>query len=132
MIDPDFAHRFAADWIVAWNRLDLDAVLARCADDIELTAPRLPAPANRLCGKTAVAAWWARAMTAPSLTVAPRLKLTAVANLAGTESVVLLYRDRRRLRAQTFRFQPDGRVIHTAIHQQAPHAPEKPHVIHRL
>ena len=131
MIDPDFAHRFAADWIAAWNRLDLDAVLARCADDIELTAPRLPAPSNRLCGKTTVAAWWARAMTAPSLTVAPRLKLTAVANLAGTESVVLLYRDRLRLRAQTFRFQPDGRVIHTAIHQQAPRAPGKPHVIHR-
>ena len=131
MITPDFAHRFAADWIVAWNRLDLDAVLAQCADDIELTAPRLPAPSNRLRGKTAVAAWWARAMTAPSLTVAPRLKLTAVADLVGTESVVLLYRDRLQLRAQTFRFQPDGRVIHAAIHQQAPRAPEKPHDLHR-
>jgi ketosteroid isomerase-like protein len=28
MIDAAFAQRFAADWIAAWNRHDLDAILA--------------------------------------------------------------------------------------------------------
>ena len=80
MITASFARQFAAAWIGAWNRHDLDAVLAHCADDIELTAPRLPAPSNRLRGKTAVAAWWAPALTAPALTVGPCLNLTAPAS----------------------------------------------------
>jgi len=131
MITAGFAQHFAAEWIDAWNRHDLDAVLAYCADDIELTAPRLPAPGSRLRGKTAVAAWWARALTAPSLTLAPRLQLAATATLTGTDGVVLLYYSGGRLHAQTLRFRPNGLLSHTAIHPLAPRAPEKPHVIHR-
>jgi len=130
MITARFAQHFAADWIGAWNRHDLDAVLAHCADDIELTAPHLPGPGSHLRGKTAVAAWWARALTAPSLTVPPRLQLAAVATLTGTDGVVLLYRSGGRLHAQTFRFRPNGQLSHTAIHPLAPRASEKPHVIH--
>lgn len=131
MISTGFAQQFARDWIGAWNRHDLDAVLAHCADDIELTAPRLPAPANRLRGKPAVAAWWARALTPPTLTVGPRLELTAATTLIGTDGVVLLYRSGGRLRAQTFRFRPNGQVSHTAIHPLAPRASEKAHDPHR-
>ena len=131
MITVSFAQHFAAAWIGAWNRHDLDAVLAHCAEDIELTAPRLPAPGSRLRGKSAVAAWWARALTAPSLTVAPRLQLAATATLIGTDSMVLLYHSGGRLHAQTFRFRPNGLLSHTAIHPLAPYASEKPHVIHR-
>lgn len=117
MIGPDFAQRFAADWIGAWNRHDLDAVLALCADELELSMPRLPAPAGRLRGKTKVAAWWARALTAPSLTVAPRVHLAAAAALPGTDSLVLLLRGTRPS-AQVFRFRPDGRVTAIAVHTQ--------------
>ncbi|MGC1511410.1 MAG: nuclear transport factor 2 family protein [Acidimicrobiales bacterium] len=124
MITAGFARQFAATWIGAWNRHDLDAVLAHCADDIELTAPRLPGPGSRLRGKTAVAAWWARALTAPSLTVAPRLQLTAVTTLTGSDDMVLLYRSGGRLHAQTFRFQPNGLLSHTAIHLLVPREPE--------
>ena len=131
MISTGFAQQFARDWIGAWNRHDLDAVLAHCADDIELTAPRLPAPASRLRGKPAVAAWWARALTAPTLTVGPRLELTAATTLTGTDGVVLLYRSGGRLRAQTFRFRPNGQVSHTAIHPLAPRASETAHDLHR-
>lgn len=126
MIAPDFAQRFAADWIGAWNRHDLDAVLALCADDLELSMPRLPAPAGRLRGKTKVAAWWARALTAPSLTVAPRLRLAATA-LPGTDSLVLLLRGTRPS-AQVFRFRPDGRVSAIAVHTPPP---EGLHAVHR-
>ncbi len=124
MITAGFARQFAATWIGAWNRHDLDAVLAHCADDIELTAPRLPGPGSRLRGKTAVAAWWARALTAPSLTVGPRLQLTAATTLTGSDDMVLLYRSGGRLHAQTFRFRPNGLLSHTAIHLLAPRVPE--------
>lgn len=124
MITAGFAQHFAAAWIGAWNRHDLDAVLAHCADDIELAAPRLPGPGSRLCGKSAVAAWWARALTAPSLTVGPRLQLTAATTLIGTDDMVLLYRSGGRLHAQTFRFRPNGLLSHTAIHLLAPSMPE--------
>lgn len=36
VIDPAFARRFAADWIAAWNRHDLDAILAHYTDDFEM------------------------------------------------------------------------------------------------
>ena len=89
------------------------------------------APSNRLRGKAAVAAWWARALTAPALTVSPCLNLTAPATLTGTDTMVMLYRSGGRLRAQTFRFWPNGQVSHTAIHPLAPRAPEKPHDLQR-
>lgn len=127
MIGPDFAQRFAADWIGAWNRHDLDAVLALCANELELSMPRLPAPAGRLRGKTKVAAWWARALTAPSLTLAPRLHLAVAAALPGTDSLVLLLRGTRPS-AQVFRFRPDGRVSAIAVHTQPP---EGLHAVHR-
>ena len=131
MITARFAQRFAADWIAAWNRHDLDAVLAHCADDIELTVARLPARVGRLRGKVAVAAYWARTLTAPSLTVTPGLHLTATAALTGTDSVILLYRAGGPRRAQSFRFDPDARVNYTAIHQLAPRVPDQAYVIRR-
>jgi ketosteroid isomerase-like protein len=129
MISAAFAEGFAADWIDAWNRHDVDALLAHCADDIELTVPRLQG--GRLRGKRAVAAWWARALTPPSLTMTPRQHLEAAATLVGVDSVVLVYRAGGPPRAQTFRFDPNGRVRHTAIHPLAPRVPDPVHVIHR-
>lgn len=39
MIDSAFARHFAADWIEAWNRHDLGAILAHYADDFEMRSP---------------------------------------------------------------------------------------------
>lgn len=50
MIDADFAARFATDWIAAWNRHDLDALLDRCTDDLEWTSPLLPRLARASSG----------------------------------------------------------------------------------
>ena len=36
----DDMQRFAEEWIAAWNRRDLDAVLAPFADDARFTSPR--------------------------------------------------------------------------------------------
>ena len=42
-------------WLDAFNRADLDALLALYADDATHTTPRQPSP---LVGKSALAAWW--------------------------------------------------------------------------
>jgi len=123
MIDFAVAERFAADWIAAWNRHDLDALLARCADDIEWTSPLLPrisrAPSGVLRGKRAIGACWARLLTAPALTLAPRLHCTALLTLGGQDSLVLLSRAGPRTLVQTFGVRADGRVVRLATHHTA-------------
>jgi hypothetical protein len=120
MIDADFAARFATDWIAAWNRHDLDALLDRCADDIEWISPLLPrlarARSGVLRGKRAIGACWARQLTAPALTLAPRLRCTALRTLSGQDSLVLLSCAGPRTIAQTFGFRADGRVARLATH----------------
>lgn len=39
MISREFAERFAKDWVDAWNRHDLEAVLSHYADDFEMSSP---------------------------------------------------------------------------------------------
>jgi len=65
-MDADFAHRFADEWIAAWNSHDLDRILAHYEDDFEMSSPviRIVAgePSGKLRGKTAVGAYWSRAL----------------------------------------------------------------------
>mgnify|MGYP005810207399 CR=1 FL=1 len=123
MIDLAVAERFAADWIAAWNRHDVDALLDRCTDDIEWASPLLPrlarAPSGVLRGKRAVGACWARLLTAPALTLAPRLRCTALLTLGGQDSLVLLGRAGPRTLAHAFGFQADGRVATLTTHHAA-------------
>ena len=84
MIDATFAQRFAADWIAAWNRHDLDAILAHYADDFEMVSPLIPQlagePSGRLRGKTRVGAYWARALHERDL-LAPGAQLLGLTNV---------------------------------------------------
>jgi len=61
MITPEFAHRFAAEWIAAWNAHDLDRILAHYTEDIEMSSPiiRILAdePSGTLKGKPALRAY---------------------------------------------------------------------------
>lgn len=120
MIDFIVAERFAADWIAAWNRHDVDALLDRCADDIEWASPLLPrlarAPSGVLRGKRAIGACWARLLTAPALTLAPRLHCTALLALSGQDSLVLLSRAGPRTIAQTFTFRADRQIARLTTH----------------
>jgi hypothetical protein len=38
---PNQAQQFAAEWVAAWNRHDVDAVLAHYADDFTMTTPMI-------------------------------------------------------------------------------------------
>ena len=61
----DNARRFAADWAAAWNRRDIETVLAHFHDDVVFTSPTAQAvmgvPTVR--GKAALRDYWTRAIT---------------------------------------------------------------------
>lgn len=55
---------FARDWADAWNRLDVEAVLAHFADDVQFTSPSALAVTGQAVvhGKAAVRAYWRAAL----------------------------------------------------------------------
>jgi ketosteroid isomerase-like protein len=118
MIDPAFAHRFAVEWIDAWNRHDLDAILAHYADDFEMRSPLIAQfagePSGRLSGKPAVGAYWATALQRM-----PDLRFTLLDVLVGVDSLLLHYRGPRGPAAECFEFGEDGSVIRAAAHYAA-------------
>ena len=60
------AQAFATEWVAAWNRHDVDAVLAHYADDFTMTTPMiqklLGVPTGTLQGKKAVGDYWRAAL----------------------------------------------------------------------
>jgi ketosteroid isomerase-like protein len=115
MISRIFAERFAADWVAAWNRHDLAAVLAHYADDFEMSSPYIVSiagePSGRLRGKAAVGAYWAAALGRM-----PDLHFELVDTLVGVESITLYYRTARGTAAEVFHFDAGGRVARAAAH----------------
>jgi ketosteroid isomerase-like protein len=66
VIDKEEAERLARDWIDAFNRHDLDAVLVHYANDVEFTSPAVVdvagEPSGTLRGKDALRAYFAAAL----------------------------------------------------------------------
>ncbi len=107
MIDRGFAERFAYDWIEAWNRHDLDSILARCSDDFEFSSPKIPGivnePSGVLKGKANVGAYWAK-----GLSLLPDLRFELLTVFVGIDSMVIHYRNERGLVcAETMEFGSD-------------------------
>jgi ketosteroid isomerase-like protein len=115
MISAAFAEGFAADWIDAWNRHDLDAILAHYADDFEMRSPYIVQiagePSGVLRGKAAVGAYWAAALARM-----PDLRFTLIDTFFGVDSLIIHYQGARGPAAEVFEFGPDGRVIRAAAH----------------
>lgn len=90
MIDRSAAWQTAEDWCAAWNRRDLDAVMAHYADDVVLTSPvaviRLGLADGTVRGKAAVRDYFAIGMQAPDL----HFDLQDV--LLGVDGMAILYR----------------------------------------
>lgn len=114
-MERSFAERFAADWIAAWNAHDLERVLEHYADDFEMSSPVIVQiagePSGTLKGKTAVGAYWRKA-----LQLMPELHFELHEVLAGVDSVVLHYRGARGPAAEVFHFGPDGKVSRAYAH----------------
>jgi hypothetical protein len=105
---------FAADWIAAWNRHDLDAILAHYADDVVFTSPF----AVRLTGDGTVRGRDAlRAYFATALTKFPDLQFRLRHALAGVKSLVLVYDSvEDLLAAEAFEFDAVGKVTRVNCH----------------
>ena len=114
----DFAERFAAEWIAAWNSHDLDCVLAHYEDDFEMHSPLIPVmvgePSGRLQGKAAVGAYWAKA-----LRTLPNLRFELVTVLSGVDSVTVCYKGHRGMSAEVLHIGSSGKVRAAYAHYAA-------------
>jgi hypothetical protein len=88
---PEPAH-FAVEWSAAWNRRDVDAVLAHFHDDVVFTSPYaaefVPGSAGVVRGKAALREYWCIAMQAT-----PDLHFDVVGVYGGASVLVINYRN---------------------------------------
>ena len=108
-VEQDFARAFASNWIDAWNRRDLDAVLAHYSDDFEFSSPVIidvaGEPSGTLQGKPAIREYWTKALAR-----LPDLHFELNEVLTGIDTITLYYRGPRGASAETFHFDRDGKV----------------------
>ncbi len=94
MNDADFARRYYA----AWNKRDLEAILALYAEDIEFSSPYIAAlgfsPDGVIHGKGMLRAYFEKALER-----APQLTFTPEALCVGARGHTLVYRNHRGERA---------------------------------
>jgi hypothetical protein len=119
-LDATLARRVAEEWLDAWNRHDLDAVLAHYADGIEFTSPFVVELTGRadgtLRGIDELRSYFARALDA-----FPELRFTDLRVALGVWSVTLCYRSVRDLpAAETMFFDGDGKVVRVLAHYAEP------------
>jgi hypothetical protein len=85
---------FAEEWAAAWNRRDVDAVLARFHDDVVFTSPvaaqLVPDSGGVVRGKSALREYWSAA-----LKVVPDLHFDVVGVYEGASVLVINYRNQR-------------------------------------
>jgi ketosteroid isomerase-like protein len=86
------ASRFADEWSAAWNRGDVEAVLAHFHDDVVFTSPYaaefVPGSAGIVYGKAALREYWRTAMKA-----IPDLHFDIVGVYGGASVLVINYRN---------------------------------------
>jgi len=116
MMDKAFAEHFAADWIDSWNAHDLDRILSHYADQFEMSSPVIiqvaGEPSGTLRGKTAVGAYWKKA-----LELMPDLRFELLEVLTGVNSIAIHYKGARgRLAAEVFHFGPNRKVTQAFAH----------------
>ncbi len=116
MIDAAFAHRFAQAWVAAWNAHDLEEILSHYDEDFEMSSPVIAQlqldPSGRLRGRSAVKAYWTRALQR-----VPDLQFELISVLVGSQTVTLYYKGARdRTSAEVFFFNAQGKVTKAIAH----------------
>src|ERR1044072_1429792 len=119
MIDKVFSEHFARDWIDAWNSHDITRVLSHYSDDFEMSSPLIVhivgEPSGMLKGKSAVGAYWQKAMQ-----LVPDLRFELLATLIGVNSLTLYYKSARGLSAEVFHFDLNRKVVRAYAHYVMP------------
>lgn len=110
-LTPQSARTFADRWISAWNRKDVESVLADFSDDVIFTSPRAKSVVGspRVVGKSHLREYWTR-----SLSRIQSLRFTLDHVLCDGDRVAIVYIaeiDGKRIRAVEFlTFGPDGLI----------------------
>ena len=115
----DEAWGLADDWIAAWNKHDLDLIMAHYDDAVELTSPvaaRLIGSADgKVVGKTSLRAYFQR-----GLETYPELQFHLEDVLWGLNSLVLYYSNQRQTRTAEFmQLSRTGKVKQVIAHYNA-------------
>jgi ketosteroid isomerase-like protein len=115
-LTTEAALRLAQAWIDAWNRHDLDAILAHYADDARLTSPlvvdRLGRADGTIQGKEAL-----RACFAEGLSRAPGLRFELRRVLVGVDGLAIMYvRESGALVVDALTLGPDGRAVDARVY----------------
>lgn len=120
MISPEQADTLAREWVEAFNRHDLDAVLAHYVEDIEFTSPAvidvMREPTGTLHGVNALRDYFGKA-----LAKYPNLGFELLYILTGLDSVTILYRSLHRgsLGAEVMSVNTQGKVVRATVHYAA-------------
>lgn len=85
------AQKFARDWVEAWNRRDVEGVLAHYADDAVFVSPKAQrfVGASKIAGKAALRAYW---QTALAQLTTLEFTLDVALWSPRTETLTVLYR----------------------------------------
>jgi hypothetical protein len=105
----DAAEAFAADWLDAWNRHDINAILSHYADDVVFLSPVAEQRVGngRVVGRDALARYWSA-----GLSQQPLLQFELEKVLTGFETITICYRNHRgQAVAETFEFNQSGKVV---------------------
>ena len=113
-LDPTKVRTFVDTWIDAWNRQDLEAVMAMCDDDVEFVSAFLVTmfdePSGRLHGKAELRRWFGASME-NGTHIEPPLHV-----LTGMDTAVLVEEISGTVAANVFTFGIDGLIIRSVVH----------------
>lgn len=106
--------QFAEEWVDAWSRKDVEAVLAHFDDEVQFTSPRAAATVGTatVAGKADLRAYWLAALARIDTI---RFSLDHIVWDAQRQELVIVYTNEingARTRACEFmRFGPHGRIV---------------------
>ena len=110
LVTQDAALTFAQNWIEAWNRHDLDAVLNLFTRDFESCSPYIIELAGDasgcLRGHEAIRLYWETGIAR-----IPNLYFKLIDVLAGVSNLTIYYAGHRGMVAETFHFDGNGKVF---------------------
>jgi hypothetical protein len=116
LITEQKANQLAHDWIEAWNRHDLDAILSHYADDVEFTSPfvvkLLGNPSGTIKGKKVLKSYFEK-----GLETYPDLKFELIQVLTGVDSLTIYYRSvKGMLAAEVMMLKQKGEIAKVMAH----------------
>jgi hypothetical protein len=116
MIDAQWARKFAAEWIEAWNSHDLNRILGHYTDDFEMTSPliveRMKVESGILLSKDEIWPYWKAGLEAQ-----PPLRFELLDLLVGVNSITIYYRRTSgKTAAEVLIFNEQNKVIKGIAH----------------